>query len=100
MNKPQRPNVLTVHEHNRLIEEQDENAHGMNVREWNRLQREEPINITDDAQIGIHCVLVFDPRKAWRLMKDSRYACISIRTNYKGKHAYLFRIHVENDLPW
>ena len=101
MNKPQRPNVLTVHELHCLQQEEKAQREALTVHEWNRLQHEQPLIITSDKQIDAGCVLVFDARRAWRFMKDSRYSCISVRVIYKQRPAFLFRLKIKkDDLPW
>lgn len=101
MNKHQRPNVSTVHELHCLQQEEKAQREALTVHEWNRLQREQPLVITSDKQIDAGCVLVFDARRAWRFMKNPRYACISIKVMYKGTPAFLFRLNAKkDDLPW
>jgi len=101
MNRNQRPNVLTVHELHCLQQEEKAQREALAVHEWSRLQHEQPLVITSDKQIDADCMLVFDAKKAWRFMKDSRYVCISVRVVYKHRPAFLFRLKAkQNDLPW
>ena len=84
----------------RLQQEEKAQREALTVREWNRLQQEKPIIITDDKQINAHVTLVFDAKSAWKYMNDPRYVCISVKATYKGRHAYLFRLRIKDELPW
>ncbi|MBQ8617032.1 MAG: hypothetical protein IJ418_05905 [Clostridia bacterium] len=95
------PNYIpSVAELNHLQREEKAQRKALTVREWNRLQQEKPIIITDDKQINAHVTLVFDAKSAWKYMNDPRYVCISIKATYKGRHAYLFRLQIKDELPW